>query len=140
MLRSIIAPEGSSYCVRHADEEVSFAFSVVKSLPVPRVRYMPERQTNREMEALILMHVFRQCKTVRAHTAANVCVLYRASTLQACWETGWFLFPLSPIRPGSGRLLSSAADLITAVLDNISQPSSLRSPSPGYNWQCRSQH
>ena len=52
MLWSIIAPEGSSYCVRHAEEEVSFAFIVVKSMPVPRVRCMPERWTNREREEL----------------------------------------------------------------------------------------
>lgn len=45
-MRSIIAPEGSSYCVRHAEEEVSFAFIVVKLMPVPRC--MPERQTDRE--------------------------------------------------------------------------------------------
>lgn len=48
LLKTIIAPEGSSYCVRHAEEEVSFVFIVVKSMPVPRVSCMPERQADSE--------------------------------------------------------------------------------------------
>lgn len=47
-MRSIFVPEGSSYCVRHAEEEVSFAFIIVKSMPVPRVSSMLERRADTE--------------------------------------------------------------------------------------------
>lgn len=116
LLRTIIAPEGSSYCVRHAEEEVSFAFIVVKSMPVPGVSCMPERQTDSERSFNIDACLQTVCNTLREHSAASVCmcVLHQAhppSTLS--WAAGWFSL-LSPLPQHSlGSLTSSAADLIT---------------------------
>ena len=45
-------PQRVQATVSDMQKEVSFAFIVVKSMPVPRVRCMPERWTNREREEL----------------------------------------------------------------------------------------
>ena len=101
LLRSIITPEGSSYCVRHVEEEVSFAFFIVNSLHVPGVRRMPESWTDSERGAVILMHVLRQ--SVLQWESAQcvcVCVMHRARPRSMLsWAAGWFPFSLPSLNP-----------------------------------------
>lgn len=79
------------------------------------------READQQREALILMHVFRQSvyKTVWAHIQHQCvcCAVHPPST--PSWATGWFPFSLPSLQPSSGSLASSAADLITGILDNI---------------------